>query len=470
MSAHNLIWFRNDLRLSDNPALHEACKRVDKVTAVFFLTPQQWKSHHLSLRRIAFTKDALRSLQKDLAALGVELHVLTTPKFASVAHRLVEFCRERHTQQVFFNAEYGLDETVRDQAALKACERNGIAVFISHGSVVIPPGAVVNKQNAPYRVFTPFKRAWLQTLQEYDRRPLPAPKSVAHAIPKSRLAAIPEGRKVDLGQFPASEAEAHGRLQKFVELGLANYHRDRDIPAVQGTSRLSPYLALGLISPRACLHAARLANRGEVTSGSAGAQAWINEIVWREFYIHILAAFPGLCRHEPFRTNTDAVPWRRDEEDFKRWCAGDTGFPLVDAAMRQLNTTGWMHNRLRMVTAMFLSKYLLIDWRWGERYFMERLVDGHFAANNGGWQWCASTGADAAPFFRLLSPVRQAERFDPKAEFIKSQLPGLRRLPAGVIHKPGNPDLLATGYPAPMIDLRAAKEDCISAFKSALAG
>lgn len=468
--SHSLVWFRNDLRVSDNPALNQACRSSARVSAVFFFTPQQWQNHHLSARRIQFTRNAVLSLQQELASAGIKLHIKTVPMFSDVARQVLQLCRDEQVDQLCFNREYALDESKRDREVISQCEEHNIRIFSAHASVVVPPGAVLTQQGAPYRVFTPFKRAWLQALESYERDLYPAPPTSATPVtasnPDSTPADLPTA---DVGLYPANETEAHQRLQRFVETGLTAYDRERDLPAADATSHLSPYLTMGLLSPRACLRALRMFNEGELTSGNPGAQTWLNELIWREFYLHILAAFPDVSRRRPFQTRTDAVPWRHDAEDFQRWAKGRTGFPLVDAAMHQLTSTGWMHNRLRMVTATFLTKYLLIDWRLGEDYFMEQLVDGNFASNNGGWQWSASTGTDAAPYFRILSPVRQGERFDAKAEFIKSQLPQLRDLAPKTIHRPGHPDLLATGYPAPMVDLQAAKERCIAAFKLALA-
>ncbi|MCW8195395.1 deoxyribodipyrimidine photo-lyase [Proteobacteria bacterium 005FR1] len=467
---HSLVWFRNDLRVADNPALYHACRSSDKVSAVFFFTPQQWQQHHLSPRRIQFTRNAVLSLQRQLAGAGVKLHVRTAPWFADVPGQLLALCRQEKINQLCFNREYALDESRRDQGVLSACEDAGIRTFTAHGSVIVPPGAVLSKQGEPYRVFTPFKRAWLQALERYERQLYSAPKKAARSLPEETLDSLPDDLPAaDVAAYPATEAEAHRRLQRFSELHLAAYDRDRNIPAVNGTSQLSAYLNIGLISPRACLQAIRMVNEGELTSGNPGAQSWVGELIWREFYLHILAAFPDISRRHPFQPKTEQVPWRHNDEDFRRWAHGRTGFPLVDAAMQQLNTTGWMHNRLRMVTATFLTKYLLIDWRRGEDYFMEQLIDGNFAANNGGWQWSASTGTDAAPYFRILNPVRQGERFDPRAEFIKAQLPQLQDLPARIIHQPGHPDLLAAGYPAPMVELKDSKERCLAAFKFALA-
>lgn len=470
-SRHGLVWFRNDLRLSDNPSLSKALQDCERLSAVFFLNPKQWQSHALSPRRVGFTLQALQHLSDDLAQYDIELIIDEADSFRDVPSRLLALCSARKIHALYFSHEYALDETERDKTVLQLFEHEQIAVYPAHASVVIPPGRILTQQGQAFKVFTPFKRAWLQDFSFFDYPPLDVPASGNKSAPKPTQALLKKYQRQfpPLDNFIASESEAHKRLKNFCGSALLTYHRSRDLPAETGTSTLSPYLCMGLLSPRQCLHGARLANQGELTSGNEGVQTWINELVWREFYIHVVAAFPHVCKHLPFRPETDRVAWRHDTEDFKRWCDGSTGFPLVDAAMIQLNTSGWMHNRLRMLTATFLSKHLLIDWRWGERYFMEQLVDGHFAANNGGWQWSASTGTDAAPYFRILSPIRQAERFDPEARFIKAMLPQLTHLPAKVIHKPGHPDLLATGYPAPMVDLAAAKQRCLDAFKFAMA-
>ncbi|MFN3237947.1 MAG: cryptochrome/photolyase family protein, partial [Pseudomonadales bacterium] len=264
---------------------------------------------------------------------------------------------------------------------------------------------------------------------------------------------------------PTTEQAALEQLESFVAERGADYQKNRDLPALEGTSRLSAALAVGLVSPVQCFHEAVAASDGDL-SKSQGLETWVSELIWREFYINVIYCWPDVCKGKAFRPETDAVAWRYDEKDFALWCEGKTGFPIVDAAMRQLNETGWMHNRLRMVTAMFLTKYLLIDWRWGEQYFMSHLVDGHFAANNGGWQWSASTGTDAAPYFRLLSPIRQGERFDPDGDFIKRFIPELKDVSSKALHKPGCSELTETGYPAPMVDLKVAREACLAAFKA----
>lgn len=464
-SAHNLVWFRSDLRIADNPALHQACRNGDKVSAVFFITPQQWRDHHLSERRLQFTYNALESLAEGLAELGIHLTIIKTKNFKSLSSKLIKLCAELECQQLYCNYEYAFDELQRDKDVEQRCRESGVELFRFNASVIIPPGKILTQQEVPFKVFTPFKRAWLQKFNAYDRKPLAKPKA------RNRKLSIkfrPLVTKPDLiANWPASENEAHRRLKQFINKKIEAYQDQRDLPAIDGTSTLSPYLAQGIISPLSVLQAARFHNQGELAEGNKHIATWINEIIWREFYIHLMVAYPQVCKYQALKPDTEKVPWRHHEKDFKLWCDGKTGYPLVDAAMKQLNTTGWMHNRLRMVTATFLSKYLLLDWRWGERYFMENLVDGHIAANNGGWQWCASTGTDAAPYFRILSPVRQGERFDPDAAFIKQYLPQLQDLPAKVIHKPGHPDLLKTGYPKPMVDLKFGKDRCLQAFKSA---
>lgn len=267
--------------------------------------------------------------------------------------------------------------------------------------------------------------------------------------------------------WPAGEAEAQGRLSRFLDETIDDYQQLRDLPAKPGTSQLSAYLAAGVISPRQCLHGALASNRGEFDSGSAGVQTWINELLWREFYKHILTGYPQVSRHRAFRAQTEALPWRDAPADLEAWEQGRTGFPIIDAAMRQLLHTGWMHNRLRMVVAMFLSKNLLIDWRKGERYFMRHLIDGDLAANNGGWQWSASTGTDAVPYFRIFNPISQSQRFDPQGRFIRHWLPELRDLDDKTIHEPvKHRDLFDNNlYHCPMVNLSSSRQRALEAFK-----
>ncbi|MEJ2669899.1 MAG: FAD-binding domain-containing protein, partial [Gammaproteobacteria bacterium] len=391
---------------------------------------------------------------------------LTLPRFADIPKALLTHAQAQGVQQLLFNCEYGLDEQGRDTTVAKLAAMAGLTIKTFHGSVVVPPGAVLTKSNQPFKVFSPFKRRWLQVAHTLLQPvPTPQPMRSSSVLKNTPVAAFINADKS--GPLPeASEKSAHHLLSQFIERQLFAYDQQRDFPALPGTSGLSPYLSMGLISPRICVHSARIHNQGELHGGQAGCDSWINELIWRDFYLHIVQANPAVSRRCALKPETDRLVWRQDKKQFAAWCEGRTGFPLVDAAMRQLNQTGWMHNRLRMVVATFLVKYLLIDWRWGEDYFMQQLMDAHFAANNGGWQWCASTGTDAAPYFRILSPVRQAQRFDPEAKFIKQFVSELQNVSARAIHQPGCSTLLATGYPAPMVDLASAKNRCIKAFKA----
>ena len=268
--------------------------------------------------------------------------------------------------------------------------------------------------------------------------------------------------------WPAGEDHAQARLQTFIEKKIKHYAAHRDFPALDGTSTLSPYLAAGIISPRQCLKAAMDVNGQRLESGDESVLSWINELIWREFYKHILMGFPRVSMNKAFKMSTENIRWDNDEALFAAWCEGRTGYPLVDAAMRQLKQIGWMHNRLRMVTAMFLVKDLLIDWRWGEKFFMQHLIDGDLAANNGGWQWAASTGTDAAPYFRVFNPVSQSQKYDPAGEFIRRYCPELRDCDNKTLHAPyalsGQYSLLFN-YPRPIIDHAAARQRVLHVFK-----
>jgi deoxyribodipyrimidine photo-lyase len=268
--------------------------------------------------------------------------------------------------------------------------------------------------------------------------------------------------------WPAGEDAAQDRLQTFIEDRIRAYARQRDLPADDATSRLSPYLTIGAISSRRCVQAAVAANHNSLNGRKSGAATWISEIIWREFYRHFLAAFPRVSMNRPFRLRTDKLPWRHDEDQFTAWCQGMTGVPIVDAGMRQLRQTGWMHNRLRMITAMFLSKDLFIDWRWGERHFMRHLIDGDLASNNGGWQWSASTGADAAPYFRVFNPYRQGRRFDPEGDFVHRYVPELAEVPSRCVHDPSLlPARLRSrlDYPEPIVQHAPAAARAVAAFR-----
>ncbi|HLS98661.1 MAG: deoxyribodipyrimidine photo-lyase [Porticoccaceae bacterium] len=470
----DLVWFRNDLRVRDNPALWHGAQH-GPVAAVFVLCPDQWRTHPMAPCRADFLLRSLRALEGELARLNIPLWVIGGDTFAAVPDALASLCRRLGARAIHWNDEYPLDEARRDGAVAARLGASGIACHRYHDRALAPPGTVVKADGGGYQVFTPFKRAWLNLLDQGAPDLLPAPRrqspgcmawtgrgDIPGALP-GFASALPATL------WPAGEREARRRLDQFCRDGLAHYQRQRDLPALEGTSALSPYLAVGAISPQECLRAALQVKAGDGAAAD-GADTWISELVWRDFYQHIVAAHPRVCMGKPFLPGTDRVPWRDDPVQFEAWCQGRTGVPLVDAGMRQLRETGWMHNRVRMVTAMFLAKNLLIDWRLGERFFMEHLVDGDFPANNGGWQWSASTGTDAAPYFRIFNSFSQAERFDPEGAYIQRFVPELRGLPARVLHKPA---LLArhrpATYPAPVVDVSLSRQLAIDAFRAASA-
>jgi deoxyribodipyrimidine photo-lyase len=320
-------------------------------------------------------------------------------------------------------------------------------------------------------MFTPFKKSFMSWLSRLGRmHPVNMPEKQVEmvlkssAVPKS-LAGFKNSIPTDL--WPAGEAEALRRLNHFIEHHLASYAHDRDYPALEGTSQLSAYLNIGAISPRMCLHKALSASH---IQAKESVDAWISELVWREFYQHIVYHFPHVCKGLSFHQKYDSLEWDNNKKLQKAWMEGLTGFPLVDAAMRQLKETGWMHNRLRMLVAMFFTKLMYQDWRIGETFFMQHLVDGAFAANNGGWQWSASTGTDAAPYFRIFNPMRQSENFDPEGAFIKRYCPELASLSAKEIHDPWvvcPEKVKALGYPEPIIDYKTMRDKTITLFKNA---
>ncbi|HSG88140.1 MAG TPA: FAD-binding domain-containing protein [Pseudomonadales bacterium] len=474
MSDIQLVWFRSDLRTVDQIALAEAA-RCGPVVAVHCLCPAQLRAHDVGANRIAFVLRCLGALATELDALGIPLRHLDAADFAAVPAALLALAREVGAGALWFNDEHPIDEVRRDAAVVRTFEAAGLAVHRRCDDLIRAPGSVTTKTGDPYMVFTPFRRSWLADLDLAAARPRARPAAQTRPqLASDPLPAMPAGLSsaVDPELWPGGERAAQARLEAFVD-GVEGaedgridaYARDRDLPARAGTSSLSAYLSVGAISPRTCMDAVLEANEGRLDTGSEGAVTWMTELIWREFYRHVVAAWPHVSRGHCFRREYDSLRWRDDPEALAAWQEGRTGFPLIDAAMRQLATTGWMHNRLRMVVAMFLSKNLLLDWRLGERHFMDQLVDGDFASNNGGWQWSASTGTDAAPYFRVFSPVSQSQRFDPEARFIRHWLPELADVELRRIHDPsiagGIPD-----YPPPIVDAKASRQRAIDAFRA----
>ena len=463
-----LVWFRNDLRLRDNPALRHACAEPGELAALFVISKAQWRQHQMADIRRDFMLAQLDLLGKALAALGIRLHLLEVATFAEIPEALARLGQELGVTRLYANQAVEIDELRRDSAVSERLAQEGIGCHWYNGCCVLPPGRVLTGSGGMFKVFTPFSRAWLKALDEdgFVIHRAPQPRGEPCAWPS--LVASGLTKPWDNPHWPVGEEEAERRLHLFLEQGVLDYPESRDFPAIPGTSCLSPYLALGIISPRQCLAALQQRLGYRPQSKAQPGYVWLSELIWREFYRHLLVRVPSLAMNLPFKPETAALPWSWDPVAFATWCEGRTGFPIVDAAMRCLNGTGWMHNRLRMIVASFLTKDLHIHWRLGEDYFMSRLIDGDLAANNGGWQWAAGTGADAAPYFRVFNPTTQGQRFDPQGEFIRTWVKELADVPDQYLHQPQD-WLRVKGrhdYPAPMVDHAKARLVAIDMFRT----
>lgn len=466
---HTVIhWFRSDLRVSDNTALHEAATRSQCVIPVYIWDDAFLNAPDTGSARVAFLLRSLEALSKNLEALGHRLIL----RHGLPGAELVRLARETKAAAVFTNRDYEPQATTRDRRVASELYSAGIH-FESFADRVVREGRdLLNKAGAPYTVFTPYEKAW---------RSLPIPPPVPRLPPATtpmpadlRSLPLPDD-SASLGhplhqELPAAgEHAAQEVLRVFVSRHVFDYATARDFPADdEGTSRLSPHLVAGTIGIRTIL--SRLQEVRDVASPAQlrGCDTWRGELIWREFYLQILANFPHVASGS-FRPEYDALQWEGTDAWFEAWCAGRTGYPIVDAAMRCLNATGWLHNRLRMIVAMFLTKDLLLSWQRGERYFMRQLVDADLAANNGGWQWSAGCGTDAAPYFRIFNPTTQGLKFDPEGRFIRRWIPELATIPDDSIHAPAaEPLLLAgTGYPEPVVTHAVQRKRCLAMFKRA---
>ena len=468
MKTH-LVWFRNDLRVIDNPALTEACSDPEaKVIALFVATPKQWQQHGMSARQAQFIYDNLNALQASLAALGIPLIYQQCNTFDESIPLIEQICVTQSVTTLFYNRQYEVNEQTRDAKLETRISLQTQCIGLD-GNLFFPPLTILNGQQEMYKVFTPFSRAFLSKILRHPISVSPSPEKRSQTVKENNIP-IFDYPMQSYDYFKAGEDNALTTLADFCREQVEDYAHQRDIPSIEGTSKLSAYLALGVISVRQCFYQLQLEYPLFWQNPSSGAFCWFNELVWREFYQHLLTAYPFLCKHKPFIKWTNAIHWNDNQDTFNRWKEGKTGYPIVDAAMRQLNQTGWMHNRLRMIVASFLVKDLLIDWRWGEQYFISQLTDGDLAANNGGWQWAASTGTDAAPYFRIFNPTTQGQRFDPEGVFIKQWLPGLSAVPSKFIHTPHQwAEKLGQflDYPYPIVNHATARVKTLEAFTEA---
>lgn len=531
---HYLMWFRRDLRICDNTALAAICERANdnnaSVSAIFLVTPEQWQTHGTSVAQVDHILHTLPILAHDLQTqLNITLHVQVCQNFTDCVDTLSALCAANHISCVMANHEYEGNEIDRDEQLTAQLAKNDIEFMRWHDQCILPPQSITtNDSDTMYKVFTPFYKKWRHTL-EVSTMQMHEPTAInssnkdkletsnestttIQAIEKLGKEIVDNYQKalrddfslqdIDLLQhididtqldharadYPAGEAAAYERLEAFIADDINDYDTGRDVPSLHATSQLSAYLTIGTISPRLCyLQATKALEKlhgndddslndfdNNSDSDNNDINRWISELAWRDFYRHVLVEKPELVRHKAYKEVTDTkINWSYDNDDFIAWCTGMTGVPLVDAAMRCLNATGFMHNRLRMVTAMFLTKDLLIDWRLGERYFNQQLIDGDFSSNNGGWQWSASTGTDSAPYFRIMNPFSQAKTHDTDGEFIKTWLPELKDMPASILHSEDKMrKALAKGgkfakndYPLPIVEHKVARQLAIAEFK-----
>jgi deoxyribodipyrimidine photo-lyase len=438
----SIWWIRRDLRLNDNPALYSALQGSGEVIPVFII---DLAFAGQSPRRKGFLYEGLTSLHKDLQTYGSYL-VIRTGKPLDVLRQLMQ---KINAEAIFAEEDYTPYARTRD-----AMITSQLPLQLIMGQTVHHPEFVKKADGKPYTVFTPYSKVWKSLLAEVHC--LPAPKKISTpAGIKSESIPVLESSRL----FHASEAEALRRLKYFTNEKISDYDEARNRMDLDGTSALSPYFRFGLLSLRQAVQAAKVSN-------SKGAEVWLNELIWREFYIQILYHFPHVSK-DAFNASLRNIPWRNNPANFDAWKAGRTGMPIVDAAMRQLIETGWMHNRARMIVASFLVKDLLIDWRWGEAWFMQNLIDGDPAANNGGWQWTAGTGTDAAPYFRIFSPVLQSTKFDPHGDYIRRWVPELRGLNEKNIHAPWEKGISVNGYPErPIVDRSIVKDRTMKAYQA----
>ena len=464
-----LVWFRRDLRDFDHAALYHALKHAHQVFCVFVFDREILDAlPDPADRRVEFIHASVTELQQALQARGGGLIV----KYGVARDEIVHLAARLQVEAVFFNHDDDPAALARDAAVEAACHARDIAIHHYKDAVIFEREEVLTASKTPYSVFTPYKNAWLKTLTPFHLQAYPVD---AYA---DRLAAqsSPIPRLQDMGFAATNLAELKlptgmlGGARLFDDFlqRIERYQDTRDFPALKGPSYLSVHLRFGTVSIRQLAAAA-------YQNGGRGAQTWLSELIWRDFYHQILWRRPDVASGHAFKAKFDALPWPNPPGHFAAWCEARTGYPLVDAAIRQLNQSGYMHNRLRMVAASFLTKDLLIDWRLGERYFANKLIDFDLAANSGGWQWAASVGCDAQPWFRIFNPVAQSERFDPQGNFIRRYLPELAALPDKFIHAPWTLAaaeqkrigvVVGIDYPAPIVDHTIQRAQALALFKS----
>lgn len=427
-----IFWFRRDLRIEDNAGLYHALKSGLSVLPLFiFDTEILDKLEDKADKRVQFIYNEISRLHNELKQHGSSIIV----KIGTALTVWKELLNEYDIKAVYTNHDYEPYGKERDTKVSELLLGKGITFQTYKDCVVFEKDEVVKDDGNPYTIFTPYSRKWKTKLTAFYYKPYPSTKYVKHFV-KTKSLYLPSLKEVG---FEHSEFEYPPRIIKHSL--ISNYDKTRDIPGIEGTSHLGLHLRFGTLSIRKLLAYALERN-----------QTYVNELIWRDFYHQILWHFPHVATGA-FRKEYETIQWRNNEHEFELWCQGQTGIPIVDAGMRELNKTGYMHNRVRMIVASFLTKHLLIDWRWGEAYFAEKLLDFELASNNGGWQWSAGCGTDAAPYFRIFNPITQADKFDKDRKYINHWVP----------------EFGTAAYPQPIVDLNEGRDRCLRAYKKALA-
>lgn len=473
MSDPILFWHRRDLRLADNIGLVAACKQSQKVIGVFCLDPNLLKRDDVAPARVKYMIGCLQDLQERYQKAGSQLLILQDEPSQSIP----KLAAALNAKAVFWNWDVEPYATQRDEQVTEALKENGIAVANFWDQLLHAPGEILTKSNhTPYTVYTPFWKNWRSQEKAEPVAELKGAEGLTAAELSQAQAAgvieLPSAK--DLGYvwdndllLAPGEAAARDRLEQFCDGIIQNYGEQRDFPAIDGTSRLSAANKFGAIGIRTLWQAATAAyNHSRSDEVRDQIQTWQQELAWREFYQHAMYFFPELA-DSPYREEFKTFPWDNNEEHFQAWCEGKTGYPIVDAAMHQLNEVGWMHNRCRMIVASFLTKDLIINWQWGEKYFMQKLYDGDLSANNGGWQWSASSGLDPKPL-RIFNPASQAQKYDPDAEYIRLWLPELSSVDTEYLISCKIPaeERDRCGYPQPIVDHKQQQKEFKRRYKA----
>lgn len=486
-------WFKRDMRLSDNRALSLASKKAKDngvpLVCMFIVSPPDYQAHLTSPARVDFEMRTLEIMKDDLAELNIPLYTATISNRKDVLSHILQKCRDWCAKHLFCNIEYEVDELRRETKLLKACLEDDIDFTAIHDDVVVPPETLMSGAGRQYSVYSPWFRAWVRHVHEHphllnaSESPYANPASAKDTFKEifaANLPCTPDNKRLPHADqtrlsslWPAGEHEAKTRLSRFLDEKVGTYKDTRNFPSANTTALLSVHFSAGTLAARTAVRSARDCNSTKkLDGGNLGIAGWISEIAWRDFYKHVLAHWPYVCMSKPFKYEYTDIEWEYNDEHFAAWCEGRTGYPIVDAAMRQLNSIGWMHNRCRMITASFLAKDLLIDWRMGERYFMEHLIDGDFASNNGGWGFSASTGVDPQPYFRIFNPLLQSEKFDADGEYIRKWVPELATVKGKAIHDPygrgAAKEAQKAGYPKMVVEHKQCRERALARYKEGL--